>query len=260
MTSRYFPVAMTALRQTLAQRSSWLGRCALFGVIMTVFSHLWKTTFAKGAAFGMGPVDMIWYMAATEWIVLSVPSLHLAVEAEVRSGDVAYQLSRPVSFLGVELAKGFGATAAHFVPVGIVGFGLAWFLSGALPQHGPAMLFLLPLVVLAVTVLVVISTAIGLTSFWLQDAGPVFWVFQKLLFTLGGLILPLALYPEWLQGVAKWLPFAALLNGPASMMVTPGPAAFAGHLALLVGWGGVALLLTVWLHARGLRILDVNGG
>src|SRR4029079_207857 len=52
---------------------------------------------------------------------------------------------------------------------------------------------------------------IGLLAFWMQDVSPVYWVCQKLLFVLGGMMLPLHLYPEVVQRLAAVTPLAVLL-------------------------------------------------
>ena len=52
--------------------------------------------------------------------------------------------------------------------------------------------------------LAVLSTAaIGLSAFWIVDTSPVYWIWQKLAFVLGGLLLPLELYPDWLRALAR---------------------------------------------------------
>ena len=43
---------------------------------------------------------------------------------------------------------------------------------------------------------------------------------------LGGMFVPLALYPEWLRALALWLPFSAMIAGPGSMVLTLDPALF----------------------------------
>ncbi len=60
---------------------------------------------------------------------------------------------------------------------------------------------------------------IGLLAFWLQDVAPVYWVWQKLMFVLGGLMLPLELYPVFIQRAAAFTPFPTLLAAPASFML-----------------------------------------
>jgi ABC-2 type transport system permease protein len=98
----------------------------------------------------------------------------------------------------------------------------------------------------------------GLTAFWLGDVTPLFWVWQKLLFILGGLMLPLAIYPEWLQRVAWLTPFPSLLAGPAEFMIGAGDGWW---LALrLSAWAFAIALLARVLFRRAVRTLQVNGG
>ncbi len=77
---------------------------------------------------------------------------------------------------------------------------------------------------------------------------------------MGGLMLPLELYPAWLQRIAAWTPFAPLLNGPGRMAFGLAPERAAQTAAALVIWGVLAALLLTLLYRRGLRALDVNGG
>jgi ABC-2 type transport system permease protein len=89
---------------------------------------------------------------------------------------------------------------------------------------------------------------------------PVYWVWQKLVFVLGGLFVPLEIYPGWLREIALWTPFAAMLHGPGRMAFGWQP-----ELALLVAaklffWGVAVSALLYLVYRRALRVLDVNGG
>jgi ABC-2 type transport system permease protein len=104
------------------------------------------------------------------------------------------------------------------------------------------------------------NATIGLSAFWIVDASPVQWVWQKSSFVLGGLFVPLSLYPSWLRTLALMTPFSALLHGPGSMVFGFDPRA-AVHTALkLVAWIAVATVLLVVLHRRGLRVVNIHGG
>jgi len=120
--------------------------------------------------------------------------------------------------------------------------------------------YVIPFGLLAAAVLSGLYVGLGLLSFWLTDATPVYWVTQKLLFTLGGLMLPLALYPEWVQRVAFVTPFPALLSGPAGFVIGASPSE-AGELLLRLAFWGVLIFATVHvMFWRGTRSLQVNGG
>jgi ABC-2 type transport system permease protein len=101
---------------------------------------------------------------------------------------------------------------------------------------------------------------IGLAAFVAEEVTPFEWIYQKLIFILGGMLIPLDFYPQWLQSIAKALPFAYMMYGPARLFVTPDLGRFAsllaGQLAWLVAFGGLLSLA----YAHGARRLAINGG
>jgi ABC-2 type transport system permease protein len=88
----------------------------------------------------------------------------------------------------------------------------------------------------------------------------VYWVWQKCGFVLGGLLVPLELYPAWLRDVALASPFAAMLHGPAHLSLG-GDAIDALVVAgKLVVWLGVASAVLVFTYHRAVRRLTMGGG
>jgi ABC-2 type transport system permease protein len=101
---------------------------------------------------------------------------------------------------------------------------------------------------------------IGLLAFWLEDVAPVYWVWQKLAFVLGGLMLPLTMYPGLVQAVAAITPFPALLGAPASLVletVSATPWQLTRDLAF---WGVATAAGIGWTFRRASAALSVNGG
>ena len=253
-------LALAGMRQTLAQRASWLGRALFIVLILIIFARLWEAVEAEGHLPGLSARDLIWYLAITEWIVIGIPQPHLAMEADVRSGEIAAVLSRPLPWLAAKVAEALGALLVRLAALGVAGFAAAWVLAGGLPREPAGLLLVLPLGLLAGILGTLCYALVGLTTFWLGDSTPVYWVFQKLCFLLGGLILPLAFYPDWLRGFAEWTPFAALLSGPGRMALGFDPALAVVTAALLVGWSLFACVLLAWGWGRALRRLDGAGG
>ena len=80
---------------------------------------------------------------------------------------------------------------------------------------------------------------IALLSFWVEDSLPFFWIYSKLLFILGGLLIPLSFFPGWLRRIAEALPFRTVLFGPARLFVKGEP----GTVLDLLLWQGLWILL-----------------
>ena len=257
---KYAGFAAIAVRQGVTDRAALLGRVGFYAVILFIFSKLWTVVAEKGAFPGASARDLLWYLALTEWVVLSQPLVHLQIETDVRSGDIAYRLPRPISYLGGRLAESAGDFLLRAASLGVAGVVLATWMVGGLPDDPRGLLLAAPLGLLAGWVGLCFHAAIGLCAVWLQDCSPVYWIWQKCAFILGGLLLPLEVYPDWLREIASWTPFAAMMHGPGRMAFGWQPEVALGVALALSFWAVAATGLVVWLYVRALRVLDVNGG
>ena len=252
---RYVAVLGVAARQTLNARGAIAARSAFYVVVLLIFSRLW------GAMSGfIGAAEFLWYLALTEWTTLAMPHFYVGIEEDVRRGDIAYRLARPVSYFWAKFAEGMGEVLARLAALAPVGLVAAWSFAGGLPADPRGLLLAVPLSLLAAAVLVLMQIAIGLSAFWFQDASPCHWIVQKLLFVFGGLFIPLDIYPEWMQTIAHCTPFAPLVYGVGRSAFGFDPATAARTALLILAWGVVLLGLVGWLYRRSLRVLNVNGG
>jgi ABC-2 type transport system permease protein len=256
---KYWAFARIAAVEAATERAELYGRALFFGVILGVFTALWRAVAEAGMPLAAEQYQLVWYLAATEWILLSAPQRHLQIQEEVRRGDVAYQLPRPVSYPRAALAQCLGTLLVRAPLLGIVAFGSAFAFTGRVPALH-SLLWLVPFGLLASAVLAELHVALGLLSFWLTDATPLYWVTGKLLFILGGLMLPLELYPHWLQLAALCTPFPSLLSGPGGFLIHgPDGAALALALRLLL-WACGLFGLVELLFWRATRSLQLSGG
>ena len=94
----------------------------------------------------------------------------------------------------------------------------------------------------------------------MKDTSAFQWIYQKMAFILGGLLIPLDFYPEWLQAIAKALPFASMTYGPARLFVSPTIPAFLSTLAMQAIWILVLAILLTITYRRNISHLALNGG
>ena len=119
------------------------------------------------------------------------------------------------------------------------------------------MILVLPSAVLAVVANVTAQHAFAGASFWLRDAGSAWFLYHKLVFVLGGMLIPLEALPNGLHRLALLLPFT-------TMAYVPGRLA-SGHLEpelllVQVGWLVVLAVAASATFAAGERRLQVVGG
>ena len=257
--AKYLALSRIAARQVQHERGDIAGRVVFFAVILGVFSSLWRAAAEAGLPMGADSRQFLWYLAVTEWITLSTPQVHLDIQDTIRRGDVIYRLGRPASFVLGELATGLGQVAVRLPILAVTAFVCAFWFTGWVPP--PASLaMMLPFGIAATVMLTSLHVWIGLLAFWLQDVSPVYWVSQKLLFVLGGMMLPLHLYPTIVQRLAALTPFPVLLASPASFVFGDG-AVRTGALAVRFALWSCAIALAMhWTFRRATARLVINGG
>ncbi|MGH7636207.1 MAG: ABC-2 family transporter protein [Gemmatimonadaceae bacterium] len=257
--AKYASFARLGFRQARAEPGELLGRVLFFAMILGVFSAVWRAVAESGSPVARNPGEMLWYLAVTEWVLLSAPLVFVQMEDDIRRGDVAYQIARPASWLGARLSHGLGALAVRAPVLLVVACAIAWLYAGP-PERPAALVVAIGFGVVAAAVMLIFHVALGVVAFWLGDVAPAYWIWQKLLFVLGGLLLPLHFYPELFVRVALLTPFPAFLAGPASLM-TGEPLMSRGVLALaLAAWAVVGWVIARAAFGRAVRRLQVNGG
>jgi ABC-2 type transport system permease protein len=232
-------------------------------LFMGVFMALWSTAYGVSGQTdleGFALVEMVWYLAMTETVVLSTSRIFFEIGEAVRAGDLAYTLARPTSYPLFQVANSLGGSAPRFVLNLVVASAVVLVGMGRFAGSLPGLLAFLLLAALALILDALIAVLIGLAAFWIEEITPIFWIYSKLLFTVGGLFLPLELFPEGLRRVVDWLPFRFITYAPARAFVK-----FEAGFVLTAAAGQVAyialfaaLMLLVWSRAR--RRLVVHGG
>lgn len=261
--TRYGFVLWTSARQQWVYRAELGMRAIQIVLFIGVFMALWTTVFGisgQAELEGYSLVEMVWYLAMTETIALSTSRVFVEISEAVKAGGLAYTLARPLSYPFYQVANSLGNSVPRFVlnlltAAAVVGAGMgraAGSLRGFLAFLGMAALALLLDSLIAVL--------IGLLAFWIEEVTPAFWIYQKLLFTAGGLFLPLEMFPDWLRRVAGWLPFQFITYVPARAFVAFEPGfvlrAVTGQVAYIAALA--ALVALVWRRAQ--RRLVVHGG
>jgi ABC-2 type transport system permease protein len=259
---KYLAVFKINLLNSLAYPAELVTRSAMILLFMWIFFQLWRITFtAAGSEIinGLSLRDTMWYLLLAETLELGRARLARLISEQVKDGSIAYLLNKPYNFLLYQLSSGLGESLPRMVMLFVLGGALVWVLAGPPPDlvNWP-----IALVALAGAWLLhfCVNALIGLSAFAVEEVAPFEWIYQKLVFILGGMLIPLDFYPAWLQTIAKSLPFAYMMYGPARLFVRPDLQLFiliiAGQLLWLVVLGGILALV----FSRGMKRLAINGG
>ena len=191
---------------------------------------------------------------------MSVGFPYRTVEADIQSGEMAASFVRPVHYALAILATWTGQMAYQFLAVLVVAIACSWWATGVLPVDAVTGVLLIVTLWIGSLMLLLSQLSVGLLATWMKSSAPAFWIWQKLFFVLGGLIIPLTLYPTWLADLAGATPFAAMLFLPASLLLDASPSRVLEVFASQAFWTAALALLAWFLYVRAERHLMVHGG
>ncbi len=241
-------VAVAGMVAYRAEMVIWI----LSATLPLVMLALWDAAAIAGPLEGFGQTDFARYFTIT-MIVRQLTGAWIVWELNyaVRSGTLSPQLLRPVNPLVYNLFETLAAIPWRLlVLIPLVGGLVAW---------RPEVLFVpewwrVPLfgisTLLAFAVAWLVQALFGMLAFWFDQAMGIFSVHFALWSFFSGYIIPMALLPEGVSRLARWLPFYSSLGAPVDVLLGRAGGLEVGAQALwVVALSG--LLHLAW--TRGIR-------
>lgn len=263
--NKYGAVFIISVRNQWAYVTEVSIRSLFLMVIMFVFAQLWSTTFHaihRGTLAGYSVRTVVWYLVVTESMVMGSPRLVSQLSAEIKQGDIAYRLTKPISYVGYNYATFMGEALVRVAVNLVVGALVPLCFVGMPVLQWTSTVAFLAVCWLALSLQFTMNMCICLLLFWIEDGRGLELIFSRLVMILGGMMIPLPLFPGWLARICAWLPFQGIAYLPARTLVSPsGWLADGGsQLLLCLAWTVVFSGLCLWIYRRGVRQLHVQGG
>jgi viologen exporter family transport system permease protein len=254
-----YVVLHTAGRRVLAEPGGLLVSLVFYGLVVAVLAGLWRAAAEAngGTVAGYTAIALTWYIAVSEAATVSLNIRMIDdIGRDIGGGAVAVELLRPASVLGVRMVSELGRALPRLAGCLAAGALLASATAGGPPRLA-ALALAVPSLVLALMCNIAAQHAFAASAFWLRDAGTAWFLYQKLVFVLGGMLIPLEVLPGWLGRAAALLPFRAMAYAPARLA--------SGHVepVLLLeqlGWLAALVVGAGLVFRAGQRRLQVVGG
>lgn len=260
---KYFFIAWLSGRSNLAYLGEIYSRILFMSVILYIFLQLWRATYSACGVERLGDLtlpQMLWYLTITEAIMLSAPRVTQQVDEDVRTGAIAMKLVRPLSYPLAILSANLGERIVRFALNLFAGSVVTFIMVGSFDVSAFGFLALAASLPLAFAIDFLGCFLIGLAAFWLEDTSGIYLIYSRLSMVLGGMLLPLELFPNWVRPLLDVLPFPNVVYGPAHQFLNPN---LGGLLTLLLrqclSTAGFALAIAlVWRLA--MKRVFANGG
>lgn len=259
---KYAFIGKITLRNQLAYVADFCIRSLFLLLILYIFLQLWQTTFhgeGTDTIAGYSFKQIMWYLVITEAMIIACPSLCSHVEEEVKSGDIVFKFVRPVSFVVFHYVEYMSEAAIRFLVNLALGGVLGLIIIGP-SDFGFGLLWLPIAALFGFTVNFMLNMALALCSFWVEETRGLEFVYNKFLFTIGGMLMPLELFPDALQRVGYLLPFQAIVYIPAKTAVSFDTEQLPTMLGTQLIWVAIIGAIVSMVYRKGVKKLNVNGG
>ncbi|MFD7873802.1 ABC transporter permease [Streptomyces sp. NPDC059766] len=233
----------------------------VFGLILVyTYLALWDEKPHLGGYDQAQAVTYVWLgQALLSTLALGGGGVETELMERIRTGDIAIDLYRPADLQLWWLSADLGRALFQLLGRGVVPFVFgALFFPTALPQDPLTWAAFLTAVVLAMVVGFGLRFLVALSAFWLMDgtgAQQMSWIVG---FFCSGMIVPLNVFPGELGDVVQMLPWSALLQAPADVLL--GEAGPWSTYAFQAGWAVVLLGAGRLVQSAATRRVVVQGG
>lgn len=245
-------------------------RAAIFaGLFTNFFFGLFRVAILLAllgdseAASGYGAEDLITYAAMTQAVIgmLMMFGWYDLMTA-VYTGDISSDLLKPMPIFTFWLAQDLGRALVDLLLRG-VSFMLLFEIIYDLTYPKTAVQWLIVAIALIFSWLISFAWRflINLAAFWSPQAKGYMRFGFMMVWFFSGFLMPIPLYPEWVQQVAYATPFPYLLDMPVQLFLgIPQTRSMLSLFMTQAAWAiGLILLCQVTLR-RGFRRLVILGG
>jgi ABC-2 type transport system permease protein len=248
---KYYLAGTTALRNRWTYPADVAGLVVSYGLFVFVFSRLWTTAYVGRAELaGYDQHQLTWYFIFSELVLFSLGnSTFLTLSNDIKTGQVAYTLSRPWALPLTALSESLAGALSLLVPFALVGWVVGTASAGAwVPVSALQVGALLLALLLTLVLQFLCQFLLSMTAFWVEENAAFLWIHQKFALILGT-FLPLEFFPADWRPWVEATPYGWLAYPPSRLAVAFEP----GQVPFLIGgqlfWivvvsGAVALVFT----------------
>ncbi len=256
-------------RKLMSYRAEfWLNSAFGFLAQFAIIYFLWEAMFAESgqsiiAGYSFHDMLLYYILAILLTKLVRGQERQAALATEIYEGSYTRYIVYPIGFFRYKYAQHLGALAPISVQVMLFALVAALFIDRqSLAQISPGSVAA-TIVVVAIGNLLhfLIKAPIEGVAFWADNVWSLDVMLRFVVGILGGMMLPLDLYPQWAQELLTWLPFQYLTYFPVRVLLgAVSGAELATGIAVALCWAAIlaALVRVVWkrgdLHYTGVGI------
>ncbi|MEM7340465.1 MAG: ABC-2 family transporter protein [Actinomycetota bacterium] len=258
MITQIVTTAMAGTRRAARQPGALVAVAGFYLVVTLALSAMWRavTESRGGEIAGYDATSITWYIIVSELAFSVVPQRLIEYTGDdVVNRRIVPELIRPARPVVIRLAHEVGMVLPRLAACAVVGVVFGFAVVGP-PPSWSGLTLAIPALLLGAAGSIAAQHAFAAASFWFHETRSAWFLYQKLVFILGGLLIPIDVLPGPLRSVAAALPFAAFAYAPSRLAagrIDP------GWFVVQLGWLVALTIAAVVAFDRGTARLVREG-
>ncbi|KNY28335.1 ABC transporter permease [Pseudobacteroides cellulosolvens] len=262
---RHSGIVSVTLKSEMAYRFNFFTSIIWSMLTMALVYFLWSAIHKSSTSITITFQSLVTYVCLGQAFSFGRPGQRhvlMRIGHGIRSGDVLLDMVRPTDYQMLNFSGSFGSFIMDTLFVSLPSYLLAFFIFHIDPPSSPAAATGFIISLLGAFFLVFsLDFLIGIMAFWTRSVWGLSYAKMAIIEILAGTMVPLSLFPGWLQKVVLVLPFKDMAYTPLAIYVGQiEENAIIPSILIQFAWGVGLVLLTrlLWLKAR--RRLEIQGG
>ncbi|MBI5122749.1 ABC-2 family transporter protein [Candidatus Roizmanbacteria bacterium] len=212
---RYFRIFLLHAREVFVDRSR-----LLVWFLVGLISPLILILFWRGAnnlgGWTIEEITSYYFLVITVRVFIMSHHEERIALIDIKEGGLTSYILKPFSYFWIR----FFSEVSYRLVQGFFGFLLIFVIARLLPSYfvfansvGAILLSIL-ILILALFLVFIFKTMIGILAFWMTEARGTFEVVEVLLTLFAGYLMPLAFLPQWIQSFIYFTPFPYMIYLP----------------------------------------------
>jgi len=260
---KYYYISKINFKNSFVYVADSFAASLFIAFITFIFVNIWSVVFnASGSEIinGFTLPMMIWYLVMTESIITSQGKITIQIGQEIIRGDIANYLNKPYNYLVYKYASTIGASVTSFFITMFCAGAVALIMIGPLNFDFTIIPFIIITAFLGITLHFTMMSTLGVLALWLEDSRALDFLYQKILFVAGGMLVPLDVFPLWFSSICVLLPFSYAAYYPAVLFVRFSFELFIQTILIQLFWIIVTSLIALVLFNILSKRVSINGG
>ncbi|MFH1831494.1 MAG: ABC-2 family transporter protein [bacterium] len=182
------------------------------------------------------------------------------VNDEILSGQIAYQLNRPYSYIIFHFAQHIGSTLPSIIFGGMITGSFLYGVVGVPLITTNSLLIGSAMLGIGIMINFLLQFCIGLCSFWIGQVDPIRWIYNQIMIIAGGAAIPLTLFPHAIKKIILLLPFSNVIYGAARVIVGCQRTDLFFYISLQIFWLIMMVIITRFIFKQGVKNVVISGG